>query len=181
MFMFSCTQLTLPSKHLCKHLQGNNMYFIMRQRIRISLWSPQLTVWRKIPGYWCRKKELRQSLADSLNWEHRGGSSIKRAKWLRFTQQRTKGENYMHRTRQICLEYLDYWAENWSYMHLEKLPEGWNGRKHSKGLEETLLRAYTLPETVDDFHSQSEEKPNSQGIRCTTHKGLSTRMGNNKP
>lgn len=66
-------------------------------------------------------------------------------------------------------------------IHVEKLPEAWGGGKHSKGLEETLSRAYVLLETADDLHSQSEEKPNSQGIRGITRKGLSARMGITNP
>lgn len=63
-------------------------------------------------------------------------------------------------------------------IHVEKLPEAWGGGKHSTGLEETLSRAHVLLEIADDLHSQSEEKPNSQGI---TRKGFSVRMGITNP
>lgn len=64
-----CTQLNFPSKHFHRHLLGNNLYFNITHRIKISLMITSAYCLENIPGHWWRKENWGEP--EFLSWRHR--------------------------------------------------------------------------------------------------------------
>lgn len=89
-----------------------------KEEIRLMIWSPLLTVCRKISGHWCRKGNWgRASRFPELRAQ---SESPRRQRRLRYQERGLHGQQTPEK---------DHSVENWSYRHMKKLPktQSWQG------------------------------------------------------